>query len=82
MNTNTIAITDFGGIERNRNGKIRISAKSKSNSAVKLLVISLAAFISAVSHFLPRGFIYCIRNDIGFFLFSSLCKEYFQSSCG
>lgn len=50
MNTNTIAITDFGGIERNRNGKIRISAKSKSNSAVKLLVISLAA-ISVVAIF-------------------------------
>lgn len=48
MNTNTI--TDFVGIERNRNGKIRISAKSKSNFAVKFLVISLAA-ISVLAFF-------------------------------
>lgn len=47
---NTMTVTDFGGIERNRNGKIRISAKSKSNYAVKFLVISLAA-ISLVALF-------------------------------
>lgn len=47
---NTMTVTDFSGIERNRNGKIRISAKSKSNYAVKLLVISLAA-ISLVALF-------------------------------
>ncbi|MGN1349483.1 MAG: PhnE/PtxC family ABC transporter permease [Anaerovoracaceae bacterium] len=48
MNASTI--TDFGGLERTISGKIRISAKSKSNYAVKLLVISLAA-ISAVAFF-------------------------------
>lgn len=47
---NTMTVTDFGGIKRNRNGKIRISAKSKSNYAVKFLVISLAA-ISLVALF-------------------------------
>lgn len=33
----------IAGIEKNRRGKIRISAKSKSNSAIKLLVLVLAA---------------------------------------
>ncbi len=36
------------GIEKNRYGKIRISAKSKSNSAIKILIIALLA-ISVVA---------------------------------
>ena len=39
---------DIAGIEKGRNGKIRISAKSKSNSAIKFLILVLAA-ISVVA---------------------------------